>query len=163
MRSAGVTPGMTRFIADANVGKLARWMRVLGYDTLFFNDIDDDLLIEIAMRENRTVLTRDTRIMDRRVVSQGRLKALLVRDDDPRQQLRQVVQALHLDPRQTQFTLCLRCNVPLVARDRAEVGNLVPPYVFSTQQQYMQCPRCQRVYWRGTHWQRMSRELEGLG
>jgi hypothetical protein len=60
------------------------------------------------------------------------------------------------------FTLCLECNQPLVPKDKEEVKDLVPPYVFKTQSQYMQCPACQRVYWQGTHWQRMSRELEKI-
>ncbi len=151
------------FIADSNVGKLARWLRMMGYDALFFNDIDDSELIATALRENRVVLTRDTQIMKRRVVADGALVAILTPSDDPRQQLRQVVKELKLDCRLHQFTRCLECNQPLVPRDREEVRELVPPHVLRTQTQYMQCPACHRVYWRGTHWQRMKKELERIG
>ncbi len=147
---------------DANVGKLAKWLRVLGYDTLFINGLDDDELIRIAMNEGRILLTKDTRILRRRVVYNGELKLVLIRDDDVKEQLRQVVQTLNLDHSKP-FALCLECNEPLIPREKEEVQDLVPPYVFKTQTQYMQCPSCQRIYWRGTHWQRMKRELEKLG
>lgn len=148
-----------KFIVDANVGKLARWLRMMGYDTLFINDIDDQRLVDIGLREKRVVLTKDTQVMRRRVVASGRLEAILIRDDDVKTQLRQVVDMLKLN-RTRQFSRCLECNEPLMTRTRGEVRELVPPYVFKTQSQYVQCPACHRVYWRGTHWQRMNHELE---
>jgi uncharacterized protein with PIN domain len=151
-----------RFIVDTNVGKLAKWLRILGYDTLFINGLDDDELIRIAMNEGRILLTKDTRILRRRVVYNGELKLVLIRDDDVKGQIRQVVQTLNLDHSKP-FSLCLECNEPLIPREKEGVQDLVPPYVFETQTQYMQCPSCQRIYWRGTHWQRMKRELEKLG
>jgi len=150
-----------KFIVDTNVGRLARWLRMMGYDTLFINPIDDEGLIAIGLKEKRVLLTRDTQIMLRRVVTSGRLKVLLIQDDDPKDQLRQVVRTLKLD-QERKFTLCLECNEPLVPRSKEEIQDLVPPYVFKTQSQYVQCPVCHRVYWRGTHWQRMKKELETL-
>lgn len=147
---------------DTNVGRLAKWLRILGYDTLFINDLDDDELIRIAMDEGRILLTKDTRILRRRVVYDGQLKLVLIRDDDVKGQIRQVVQTLNLDHTKP-FSLCLECNQPLMPREKDEVQELVPPYVFKSQTQYMQCPSCHRIYWRGTHWQRMNRELEELG
>ncbi len=148
-----------KFIADSNVGKLARWLRMMGYDTLFFNNIDDDKLIDIALEEERVVLTKDTQIMKRRVVTNGQVKIVLTKDDDPKKQLCQVVMAMELDCCFRQFTRCLECNQSLIPRSKEEVKELVPPYVFLTQTQYTQCPSCLRVYWRGTHWQRMKEEL----
>ncbi len=150
-----------RFIVDTNVGKLARWLRMLGYDTLFINDIDDEELIAIGLKEKRVLLTKDTQIMLRRVVTSGRLKALLIVDDNPKAQLRQVVRATKLD-QERKFTLCLECNEPLVPKRKDEVQELVPSYVFKTQSNYYQCPTCHRIYWRGTHWQRMHQEVETL-
>ena len=151
-----------KFIVDTNVGRLARWLRMMGYDALFINDIDDRQLVAIGLREKRVVLTRDTQIVQRRVVTSGRLKALLVRGDATKDQLRQVVRAMNLDCEERQFTLCLECNQPLIRRRKEEIKDLVPPYVFQTQSQYVECPSCHRIYWRGTHWQRMKRELETL-
>ena len=149
-----------RFIADSNVGKLARWLRMMGYDTLFLNDIDDNHLVNIALREGRILLTKDTQIMMRRVVTNGQLKIILLRQDNPKEQLHQVVKSLHLSYHLGQFTRCLEWNQSLVPKSRDEIAELVPPYVFRTQTQYMQCPGCQRIYWRGTHWQAMTKKLE---
>ena len=150
------------FIVDSNAGKLARWLRMMGYDTLFFSDIEDGHLVDMAMKEGRVVVTRDTQIAKRRVAANGSLKVILSRDDDPKQQLLQVLKELNLDCRQLQFTRCLECNQRLVSRSKEEVKDLVPPYVFRTQTQYMQCPSCSRIYWQGTHWQRMKRDLEEI-
>ncbi|HJX69747.1 MAG TPA: Mut7-C RNAse domain-containing protein [Dehalococcoidia bacterium] len=152
----------TRFIVDSNAGKLARWLRIMGYDTLFFNNIDDAQLVDIALREGRVALTKDTQLMRRRVVANGQLRGILLQDDDPKEQLRQVIGELKLDCQLRQFTRCLECNQNLAPKTREEVKEVVPPYVFRTQTQYMQCPSCLRVYWRGTHWQRMKRELEKI-
>ncbi|MBA7637412.1 hypothetical protein ES703_45056 [subsurface metagenome] len=149
------------FIVDTNVGKLARWLRMLGYDTLFINNIDDEELIAIGLKEKRVLLTKDTQIMLRRVVISDRLKAILIQSDDVKAQLLQVVRAMKLD-QERKFTLCLECNEPLVPKRKDEVQELVPPYVFKTQSNYYQCPSCQRIYWRGTHWQRMKQEVETL-
>ena len=150
-----------RFIVDANVGKLARWLRMLGYDTIFINDIDDGELVSIALRERRVVVTRDTQIMLRRVVTSGRVQAVLIEVDDPRDQFRQLSRAVKLD-REHKFTRCLECNQPLEPRSRDEVEGLVPPYVFNTQTQYQQCPDCKRIYWQATHWKNMSQVLDRL-
>ncbi|MCK4698213.1 MAG: hypothetical protein KAT53_07920, partial [Dehalococcoidia bacterium] len=103
----------------------------------------------------------DTQIMLRRVVISDRLKAILIQSDDVKAQLLQVVRAMKLD-QERKFTLCLECNEPLVPKRKDEVQELVPPYVFKTQSNYYQCPSCQRIYWRGTHWQRMKQEVETL-
>jgi uncharacterized protein len=150
------------FIVDSNAGKLARWLRMMGYDTLFFNDIEDGRLVDMAMEQGRVVVTRDTQIAKRRVAANGNLRVILTRDDDPKRQLLRVMKELNLDCRKTQFTRCLECNYQLVPRGKNEVKDLVPPYVFRTQTQYMQCPSCSRVYWQGTHWQRMKTSLEEI-
>ncbi len=149
-----------RFIVDQNVGKLAKWLRIMGYDTLFFDGSNDSRLVAIALAEGRVILTRDTQIMRRRVVTSGRLKAVLIHSDEPEQQMRQVMDTLNLDYQFKPFSICLECNQPLVERSREQVKELVPPYVFQTQSQYMECPACHRIYWRGTHWQAMTKKLE---
>lgn len=151
-----------KFIVDSNVGRLARWLRIAGFDTIFINDLDDNRLVRLALSESRVLLTKDTQILKRRVVATGRLKVILIESEEVKAQLRQVIKALNLGDKIKPFTLCLECNQPLVPREKEEVEGLVPPYVFKTQTQYMQCPSCHRVYWRGTHWQRMSRELEKI-
>jgi len=150
-----------RFIVDTNAGKLARWLKMLGYDTLFINDVDDNELIAIALNDKRVLLTKDTQIMLRRVVTNGMLKAVLIEDDNPKDQLRQVARMMNID-QERKFTRCLECNKLLVPKSKDEVRDLVPAYVFKTQSHYFQCPVCQRIYWRGTHWHRMNKEMEAL-
>jgi len=149
-----------RFIVDHNVGKLTRWLRMMGYDTLFFNGDDDSRMIATALAEGRVILTRDTRIMERRLVTTGRLKAILIGYETPELQIKQVIETLNLDIHFRPFSICLECNQPLAERSREQVRERVPPYVYQTQEQYMECPACHRIYWRGTHWQAMTRKLE---
>lgn len=149
-----------KFIVDQNVGRLVKWLRIMGYDTIFFNGSNDSRMIATALAEGRVILTRDTQIMRRRVVTRGLLKAILIQSDDPEQQMLQVIETLNLDCNFRPFALCLECNEYLVERSKEEVKNRVPPYVFKTQEQYMQCPSCRRIYWRGTHWQAMTKRLE---
>jgi hypothetical protein len=151
-----------KFIVDSNVGRLARWLRIAGFDTMFINDLDDNRLVRIALSEGRVLLTKDTQILKRRVAATGRLKVLLIEGEEVKGQLRQVVKTFNLTGEVKPFTLCLECNKRLVSKKKEEVEGQVPPYVFRTQTRYMQCPECQRVYWRGTHWERMSRELERI-
>ena len=150
------------FIVDSNVGKLARWLRMMGYDTVFFDGSDDSQMVARAVTEGRIILTRDTEILKRRVVTSGRLTVILINSEEPEQQMRQVLYALNLDCQYKPFTLCLECNQPLVEKIKEQVKDLVPPYVFQTQNQYMECPVCHRIYWRGTHWEAMTRRLEKL-
>ena len=131
----------------------------MGYDTVFFNGSNDSNMVAIAQAEGRVIITRDTQIMKRRVVTSGQLKVILIASDDPEQQMRQVLHTLNLDSQLRPFTLCLECNQPLEARSREQVKDLVPPYVFQTQSQYVECPACHRIYWRGTHWQAMTQKL----
>jgi uncharacterized protein with PIN domain len=151
-----------RFIVDHNVGKLAKWLRMMGYDTLFFSGDNDSRMIALARKEDRVILTKDTQIMRRRLVTNGQIKAILIRDDKPEIQMHQVITTLNLDPQFRPFSICLECNQPLRERSKPQVKDLVPPYVFQTQSQYMECPTCHRIYWRGTHWQAMIRKLKGF-
>jgi uncharacterized protein with PIN domain len=155
-----------KFIADNNVGKLARWLRLIGYDTLLFKQKDDGQMIKIALSENRVILTKDNQFMKRRLVTNGKLKTIHIKYDDPKLQVQEVVKTLKLNYHFKPFSLCLECNRALIARDKEEVKNLVPAQVLETQTQYTECPACHRIYWPGTHWQAMGkklRDLQGVG
>lgn len=151
-----------KFIVDHNVGKLAKWLRMIGYDSVFFDSGEDSLMVRQALAEGRIVLTRDTGIMKRRVVSNGRLKAILIESEEPERQMQQLLTTFNLIEHSHPFTLCLECNQPLEPRSREEVAERVPPYVYRTQTQYMECPSCHRIYWQGTHWEAMARKLKSL-
>ncbi len=151
-----------KFITDVNVGKLGKWLRLMGYDTLFFDEHDDGLMVKAAIAQGRIVLTKDSEFMKRRAITTGKVKAILVSSDRPDQQLSTVLSALKLDKGYRPFTRCLECNSLLVSREKSEVEGLVPPRVYDKHDQYMQCPSCGRIYWKGTHWQAMSGKLSRL-
>jgi len=154
--------GDLRFIVDHNVGKLTGWLRMLGFDTTFFNGPDDTEMVVQADAEVRVILTRDTGVIKRRLITSGRLKAVLLKSEKPREQMKQLLSAFDLRSRARPFTRCLECNQPLVSRPPGEVADRVPPYVYRTQTQYMECPDCHRIYWRGTHWKAMMKKVETL-
>lgn len=143
-----------RLIADAMLGTLAQWLRTLGYDTLYDPSLDDDALVRIARSEGRVLLTRDTALLRRR-----NLQTLYITSQRWEEQVRQVLRDLPLPP-PAPLTRCLECNTPLEDMLRSEAWGLVPPYVFARHERFRFCPDCQRVYWQGTHWDRMQRTIE---
>ncbi len=143
-----------KFVADVMVGKLARWLRVLGFDVIYSNVLDDDEIIRIAESENRIILTRDTGLSARR--KQG--GCLFIEDDNYRIQLRQVLDAFDLKEFKV-FSRCLECNTPLRPADKEEVFEKVPPFVYLTQERFAACPSCGRVYWHGTHADEMLKRM----
>ena len=149
-----------KFIVDHNVGKLVKWLRMLGYDTEFFTGEDDWQMVINAHRESRIILTRDTGIMKLGIVDSGKVQAILVDSDEPAEQVQQVNESLDLDFRNGLFTRCMECNTLLEKRTLDEVKDRVPPYVFKTQDEYTECPACNRIYWKGTHWQAMIKRLQ---
>ena len=151
-----------KFIADNNVGKLARWLRLIGYDTILFEQKDDAQMIKVALSEDRVILTKDAQFTKRRLVANGTLKTIHIEQDDPRLQVQEIVKTLRLDYHFKPFSLCLECNRALMARSKDEVRDLVPARVFETQIQYTECPACHRIYWPGTHWEAMGKELQDL-
>jgi uncharacterized protein with PIN domain len=150
-----------RFLADNNVGRLARWLRALGYDADYRPQLNDAELVHAALSETRVLLTRDRDLTQRRVIASGTVKCVLLRDDAVALQLAQVVRALQLDAHDA-LTRCIECNETLEAREPRDVYERVPPYVRATQSRYSECPSCGRVYWAGTHWSRMRAALAGL-
>lgn len=152
-----------KFIVDQNVGKMAKWLRMAGFDACLFAGADDDALIAAAEAENRILVTRDRRIMKRRMIAGGRVRAVLIESDRFRDQARQLVHILGLDrSRFHPFTVCLECNRPLEERNREAVKERLPPYVYLTRDRFAECPSCGRLYWQGTHRQAMGLEMDGI-
>lgn len=150
-----------KFVVDVNVGRLAKWLRVMGYDALFIPDVEDGELLRVARRQGRIVITKDARLLERREVSRGHVRVVLVRSDDFRLQMRQLTQELGLDA-DNGFSLCIQCNRALEPIPREEARDKVPPYVYRTQEAFYRCPGCDKLYWRGTHWHNMRQELSGF-
>lgn len=146
-----------RFLVDAMLGKLAKWLRILGYDTFYYRDLEDEQLIELAEAEGRVLLTSDERLWRQR----GGEEKILISSDDWREQLGELAQVVELDTSGV-FTRCIECNVPLEQASREGVEGLVPPHVFATQEEFGRCPRCGRIYWKGTHFAQALAEVERM-
>jgi len=145
-----------RFIVDANLGKLARHLRMAGFDALWTNHWDDDEIIRIAALQRRTILTRDKGLLRRGEVERG----YFVRATESEAQLAEVVRALQLEPLIAPFTRCRECNVPLEDVAREAVIDRLPEMVRGLYERFKRCPGCERVYWEGTHFARMRALLE---
>lgn len=149
-----------KFMVDANAGKLAGWLRMMGYDAVYFANGEDAEMISRALKENRVLITRDSRIAERWVATSGRLRVIRLTSDQPEQQMQQVIREFSLYSHFEPFTRCIECNQLLEARPKEAVIVKVPPYVYRTQSNFLECPACGRIYWRGTHWEAMCRKLE---
>jgi len=147
-----------RFVADVMLGKLTKWLRVMGIDVSYNPDATDAQLLQCAARTGSILLTRDRRLLYRR----GPLQGLYIESDYYHEQARQVVQAFHLGSQIRVFSRCLRCNAPLRAISKQVVVDRVPPYVYATQLTFKHCARCDRLYWGGTHRDNMLRQLKAM-
>jgi len=145
-----------KFAADRMLGRLARWLRLLGADVLFDPSLGGDKLLGRARAEGRVTLTRDKRL--RTAPDALYLASNLFRD-----QLREVLARFPFDPRRGAFTRCSQCNEPLAEADRDSVVRRVPPFVYASQERFARCPRCGRIYWGATHPERIRRELDSMG
>jgi uncharacterized protein with PIN domain len=143
-----------RFLLDVHLGKLAALLRMFGFDALCGGDRGDEELARVSRVEKRIVLTRDRGLLKRRSVTHG----YLVRSLAPREQLVEVLKRFDLAPGVRLFTRCMACNEPLRRVEKKDVLSLLPPKVREAYEEFSRCPRCGRVFWRGTHWERM-REL----
>ncbi|MGH7873996.1 MAG: Mut7-C RNAse domain-containing protein [Candidatus Binatia bacterium] len=146
------------FAADRMLGRLAKWLRVLGFDVIYGPHLTGYGLIHAARAYGRIILTRDRRLKQKQPPP-----FLLIASDHYRDQLRQVIEAFHLEISAQVFKRCLRCNSLLEPQSKQAVEAFVPPYVFSTQDSFFRCSRCRKVYWPATHHQRMVTELRELG
>ncbi len=147
------------FAVDAMLGGLARWLRIVGYDTVYGPRIEDEALVRRAADEGRWLLTRDARL-PREWSVEG---YLLVEADEPLEQLREVLNRLELRPREDRaFTRCPRCNALLDTAGAAEVEDEVPRRVLAAKAEFRRCPGCGQVYWEGSHVRRIRERIGDL-
>ena len=137
-----------KFILTKELGRLAKWLRILGFDTEYFNQDNLSSLMIQALRDERIILTRNQRL-----AKPAGVKITLVKTEKIKEQIAEVLKGLKLRPvPDTMFTRCIICNEELVAIAKEKIKDKVPEYVFKTQSNFITCPKCQRIYWQGTHW-----------
>lgn len=145
------------FTADVMLGKTAKWLRMLGFDTYYDNKAADDALKELCLKENRILLTKDVALHEAMPAGLSRLVAAVY----PRQQLEEIAAVFRFEC----FALpsrCSLCNGELAVIDKELVKDLVPPYVFRTQNSFQRCGQCQKIYWPGTHLGKITKFIENI-
>jgi uncharacterized protein with PIN domain len=147
-----------RFICDTHLGRLTAYLRMLGFDTLYCNDCEDDELAHISADEQRILLTRDRGLLKRSSVVQG----YFVRSSDSRQQLRETIERFDLQSCISAFTRCMHCNTLVQQVRKEQVLDRLPPRTRELHNDFRLCPGCQKVYWKGSHFFRMQRLIEAL-
>jgi len=147
-----------RFLCDHMLGSLARWLRFLGYDTMYPEAMDDTKLLKLARAEGRFLLTRDIELSER-----AGKDGMLVKSIELEGQLRVVKRELHLDLDDARLlTRCSLCNTPLEDVPKARVKGMVPEAVFERQEEFWRCPGCGQLYWPGSHYDKIREKLGAL-
>ena len=152
-------PAVTTFILDVHLGKLARLLRMLGFDCLYERDYADDRIAAIAATEGRAVLTRDIPLLKRKVLDWG----YWLRSQHPEEQLADVLRCFRLTGKLQPFTRCLVCNGPLEAVDKSLVADALAPETRACFEEFYRCTVCRRVYWKGSHYERMAGLVARIG
>ena len=143
---------ITRFILDAHLGKLARYLRMLGFDTLYKNDYGDLEIVEIAKEQKRIILSRDKLLLKSPGVNHG----YYVRATEKHNQLIKVVEKFELYSQFKSFTRCMTCNTVLQSKSKEAIGKLIDPDIYSCFDEFFFCPVCNKVFWKGSHFERME-------
>ncbi|MCD6331305.1 MAG: Mut7-C RNAse domain-containing protein [Thermoplasmata archaeon] len=146
-----------KFICDVMLGTLAKWLRILGFDTKYSRDFEDDEILRIAEEENRIVLTRD------KLLANKAKKAVYINERSLDEQIKRVLNELKIDVDEGKIlTRCILCNVRVKRIEKEKVKGKVPPHVFEIHDEFWICPNCKRIYWAGTHWQNMEEKIKEI-
>jgi len=149
--------GMERkFLVDDNLAKLARWLRLAGYDTAFYNPVDDNELARIAKSEQRTMITRDRKLPQRCEFDE----VFLITVENPFEQLAEVARHFTLDLETRTFQRCPKCNGLLSSVKKQDYADEIPPHVYQTLDEFHRCASCGQLYWPGTHYERIRMKME---
>ena len=148
----------TKFVLDVHLGKLARYLRMIGFDTKYKNDYNDDEIVDISLKEKRTILTRDRGILKRCEVSHG----YWIRNQNPELQLKEVTERFNLKNQIREFVRCLECNTGLVKVDKEKIIDRLPMKVKQRQNDFWYCKNCDKIYWQGTHFEKMKKIINRL-
>jgi uncharacterized protein with PIN domain len=146
------------FLLDNHLGQLATYLRMLGFDTLYRNDYQDNELAEVASAEERVLLTRDRRLLMRKAIRQG----YCIHQTDPRRQAVEVLKRYKLQGKVQPFQRCLRCNSPLQVVNKQDVLERLEPLTRLYYDEFRICPSCSQIYWKGSHYGHMLKMIEAM-
>ncbi|HDN95444.1 MAG TPA: hypothetical protein ENG71_00060 [Thermoplasmatales archaeon] len=146
-----------KFVCDVMLGTLAKWLRILGFDTKYSKDFEDEEILKIAEEENRVVLTRD------KLLANKAKKAVYINERSLDEQIKKVLNELKINVDEGKIlTRCILCNVKVEKIEKEKVKGKVPSHVFENHDEFWICPNCQRIYWAGTHWQNMEEKIKEI-
>ena len=150
-----------KFIVDLTMGKLVKWLRIAGYDTVFYNSVEVDRIIDIASKEGRIILTRNSSFIKRRkkTLEERGVQYLLLASEIVDMQLRDIAAQFMLNLKGNSFTICIDCNKPLTNISKEDVAGKVPDYIYQNYSEFVQCKSCGKIFWGGTHKKRMDDRL----
>lgn len=149
---------ITRFICDAHLGKLARYLRLAGFDTDFDTDYDDMRIAANSVNQKRIILTRDRGLLKNRMISHG----YWIRSSNPREQFLEVINRFDLRKSFQPFTRCLECNKSLVKVTKDEISARLMPRTREYYSLFKKCPACERIFWEGSHYESMKNYIRNL-
>ena len=147
-----------KFIADVHLGRLVRYLRMMGFDVLYKNDFVDDEIVTLSLIETRAILTRDRGILKRSEVTHG----YWIRSTKVKEQVIEVLKRFDLRNIIEEFSRCIKCNTMLKSISKSEIINELPPKVSKSQTEFSRCPACKKNYWKGTHYQRMLSFIQSV-
>lgn len=147
-----------KFIADSMLGKLARWLRILGYDTIYHSHATDEDLFFKAHLEKRILLTRDTELVSRIHPN----LSLYITSQQLTEQLKQVIKKFGLDTKKMIFTRCTRCNNEVQPIAKTEIATRVPDFIYQNMDSFVYCEKCNKIYWPGSHLQKVNQILADI-
>ena len=147
-----------KFILTKELGRLAKWLRILGFDTAYFKQDNPGSLIIESLRDSRTIVTRNSRMPKPKGI-----KVVLIEAEKIKEQMCEVLKKLDVKPdTKLMFSRCILCNEELLDIEKDKVKDKVPEYVFKTQGNFVTCPSCKRIYWSGTHWGNVQKTLDEI-
>lgn len=148
-----------KFICDVHLGRLARYLRMMGFDVLYKNDFKDDEIVRVSLKERRAILTRDSGILKRKEVTHG----YWIRSAKAEAQAKEILERFHLYNEIKEFSRCLECNALLKPVKKETIVSKLPVKVAKSQNEFCICSSCKKIYWKGTHHQKMRLFIRGLG
>jgi len=147
-----------KFISDVHLGKLTRYLRMMGFDVLYKNDFDDEEIMDISLKEKRAILTRDRGILKHGKVIHG----YWIRSTKVREQVIEVIKRFDLKNIIKEFSRCIECNSSLVKTNKDKIVNELPPKVARSIENFYKCPECKKIYREGTHYKKMLSFIQNI-
>jgi uncharacterized protein with PIN domain len=148
-----------KFLLTRELGRLAKWLRILGFDSRYLGEVSSGSLIIEALREERVILTRNHRLPK----SCG-VKIIVLEAEKIKEQVQEALNVLKIQPESDKmFRRCILCNEELAETEKENIKDKVPEYVYKTQENFLTCPKCKRIYWQGTHWGNVVETLKDIG